>query len=206
MSQQPCYYRLSPSPPPQNAPYGTFDHNTFSPAHTHSSATSAGYECCGPDSDSPVTYSPSSPSNSAPGYASCGDPGPSMSRSAHGLYQLVDANQGKRFTRPTITGPSGPSDVYHIYDDFQSNMPCTCLANPATGPFFIRLAQQLQGTVNLLQHMPEHAQSSGCDVYKRIYALNDILQCVSAFSLHANSDLVYSLPQRRGSSKTCFPL
>ncbi|TDL17758.1 hypothetical protein BD410DRAFT_794056 [Rickenella mellea] len=162
--QQPCYYRLSPSPPPPPS------YTNFGPASSFSPSRIA-YDQV--DSDSPVSYSPASPTSSGPGYASCGDPGSSGSHNGSGIYSFPEQTHGKPFSRQ-LSGEA-TYDGYHHYDESHAGSSCTCLANPATGHSFVGIARQLQGAVNLLQHLPEHSQTSNCGVYKRILELNDIL-------------------------------
>ncbi|KAH8091053.1 hypothetical protein BXZ70DRAFT_899062 [Cristinia sonorae] len=82
---------------------------------------------------------------------------------------------------------SGPSpiamsnnDVYYPQPYIRDSIPvqptCTCLTNPAAGHSLIAFTHQLQSTLQLLRHLPEHsATRNHCVILRRIVELNDLL-------------------------------
>ena len=174
---QSCYYRLSPSPPSSGFTNGYSQTNgNYSHSHNGNYSTS-NYEACLADNDSPLSYSPSSSSNSVPSYTE----GVHPNTQGQNIYRYSEVQNGETMKLANLRNLAPVNASYENFNRFNDNSPstnCTCVANAQLAQTFINLSRQLQGTVQYLQHLPEHSQGFQCNVYKRIYELNHILQYV----------------------------
>ncbi|CAL1712207.1 unnamed protein product [Somion occarium] len=95
---------------------------------------------------------------------------------------------------PSLAMPNNNDLYYHQpYIKPPASSPihptCTCLTNPAAAHPLIGLMHQLQNTLELLRHLPEHSGRNQCIVLRRIAELHDLMH---GGSVNAEIDVPHS--------------
>jgi hypothetical protein len=152
-------YRFSPSPPPATR-YQNFQGDgrhqqpNFEPGHRQS-----------------YSDPPSSAASSISYHSSSSTPAMIYSNPTNNTHDTYDGNGYP------VNGCEGEG-MYTEHYSPSSSPPqdfCPCRTNPAYGPAFMALSQQLQGTLDALRQYNHHPSTSQCLIFRRIAELNNLM-------------------------------